>query len=257
MLRLAGEVALVTGSAQGIGKDIATLFAKEGAKIIINDIKQDAIDDAVEELKGQGYDAYGCKFDVTMRPEEIEALLAPVVEKTGNVSILVNNAGVSPKPNDGRKSPVEEMPYEEWNLVVDINFNGVFNCTKAVVEPMIAAQHGKIINMSSMSAQFYTEFTGIHYIATKAGVIGLTHALCGELAQYNINVNAIAPGRIWTPMARMVAPEVNQKVMAQIPMRRFGETIDIAKAALFLASSESKYINGTTLDVNGGWYMNF
>ena len=254
MLKLHNEVALITGSAQGIGRQIAEVFAMEGATVIINDLVQEKIDQAVSELSAKGCKAVGCRFNVC-NPEEIETALSETTRQTGPVSILVNNAGVSPKTN-GVKLSIWEMPHKEWNTVVDINFNGVFNCTKAVVNDMIAARKGKIINMSSMSAKFYTAFTGIHYIATKMGVIGLTHALCGELAQYNINVNAIAPGRIWTPMARMVPKDVNEKVMQEIPMRRFGEVEDIAQAALFLASKEASYINGTTLDVNGGWYMN-
>ncbi len=255
MGKLDKEVALITGAAQGIGAEIAKVYAREGATVLINDVNEKKMMDYVKQLNSEGYPAFACRFDVT-RPEEIEAALAEVLPKSGSITILVNNAGISPKTNHGAKQPIQDMPYEEWKAVVDVNFNGVFNCTKAVAKSMIEGRHGKIINMSSMSAKKYTAFTAVHYIATKAAVIGLTRACSGELAQYNINVNAIAPGRIWTDMARMVSPEVNNKVMEEIPSRRFGEVTDIANAALFLASSEADYVNGTTLDVNGGWYMN-
>jgi 3-oxoacyl-[acyl-carrier protein] reductase len=253
-MRLKGMVALVTGSGRGIGKSIATLFAQEGATVLVNDVDADKVKQVLEELKEKGYQAYGCPFDVTDRAA-INDALNKVVDLSGHVDILVNNAGISPKKN-GQKIPLKDMSYEEWTWVVDVNLNGVFNCCQAVIPGMIKNKRGKIINISSASARVYTAFTGAHYITTKAAVIGLTHALAGELAEYGINVNAIAPGRVWTEMAAKVPQKVNDDFLQAIPLKKFASTEDIAKSALFLASEESSYITGTTLDVNGGFFMN-
>lgn len=252
-MKLQGQTALITGSGSGIGRAIAQRFAENGATILINDMNAELAEKAVSELTGQGYKAYPCIFNVTDR-DAIKAALDITSSMVGDVSILVNNAGISPK-KDGRKVPVWDMEFNEWSLVVDVNLHGVFNCSQAVIPDMIEKRRGKIINMSSASARVYTEFTGVHYIATKAAVIGLTHALCGELAKYNINVNALAPGRIWSDMARLLPKEVNDAIAETIPMKRFGEISEVVDAALFLAGSESDYLNGATLDVNGGMYM--
>jgi len=253
-MKLKGNVALVTGAGAGIGKNIATLFAEQGATVLINDVDADKIDQVVQELKQKGFQAFSCLFDVTDRGS-INDALAKATKFSGPVDILVNNAGISPKKN-GQKIPLKNMPYDEWLRVVDVNLNGVFNCCQAVIPEMVKNKKGKIINISSASARVYTAFTGAHYITTKAAVIGLTHALAGELAEYGINVNAIAPGRVWTEMAAKVPKKVNDDFLQTIPMKKFASTEDIAKAALFLASEDACYITGTTLDVNGGFFMN-
>lgn len=253
-MKLNGRVALITGAGQGIGKKIAGVFAHEGATVLINDVDREKAATVATDLNKAGLKAFPCPFNVA-KPQEIREALAEVVPHSGPVDILVNNAGISPKKN-GTRVPAVDMDYDEWTVVVDVNLNGVFNCCQAVLPEMIRRRQGKIVNISSASARIYTAFTGAHYIATKAGVIGLTHALAGELAESGINVNAIAPGRAWTEMAATVPKEVNDEILKTIPMRRFADTVDIANAALFLACEDSAYITGTTLDVNGGFYMN-
>lgn len=253
-MKLSGEVALITGSSRGIGKSIARLFAENGATVIINATHRDAVEKTVAEFKENGYSAYPCVFDVTDR-EGLKKAIEEVQEVAGKITILVNNTGISPKKN-GKPVPVHEMDPAEWDHVVDVNFTGMFNCCQVVVPHMIEARHGKIINISSLSARQYTWFTSCHYIATKMGVIGLTHALSGELCKYNINVNCIAPGRAWTDLTRMLPEEVNNAIAETIPVKRLAESEEIASVALFLASEDASYIHGATIDVNGGCYMN-
>lgn len=253
MLRLKNEVALITGSSRGIGKEIAVLFAKEGATVIINGLNSDNVAMTVNELREKGYKAEGSTFDTTDR-QTIFLETKRLAEKYGDISILVNNAGISPKKN-GRKVPIKDMEFGEWAKVLDVNINGVFNCCQAVIPGMITMERGKIINMTSAFAKRYNSIAPAHYVTTKAAVIGLTHALCGELAGYGINCNAIAPGRAWTEMTRFAPKEINDGFMKEIPSNRFAETSDIAYAALYLASEESSYVNGATIDVNGGFLM--
>lgn len=253
MSRLENEIALITGSSKGIGREIALLFAKEGARVIINGTKQEQVDKTVKEMNGMGYKAYGSAFDTTDR-EAIFKEVENIENKLGPISILVNNAGISPK-KDGQKVKIQDMEYSEWLRVMDVNINGVFNCCQAVIPKMVDAKKGKIINISSAFARRYSAITASHYITSKTAIVGLTQALCGELAEHNINCNAIAPGRTWTEMTRLVSDAANENFMKDIPMGRFAEALDIAKAALYLASEDSAYVNGTTLDVNGGYSM--
>ena len=253
-MKLKGEVALVTGSGRGIGKSIAQIFAENGATVIINSAHQETAEKTASELNAKGYTAYACAFDVTDRTALGKALNR-VQQLSGKITILVNNVGISPKKN-GKPVPVHQMDPEEWDRVVDVNFTSMFNCCRAVIPNMLELHHGKIINISSLSARQYTWFTASHYIATKAAVIGLTHALSGELCSYGINCNCIAPGRAWTDLTRTLPQEVNDAIAETIPVKRLAESEEIAKVALFLASDDSSYMHGATLDVNGGCFMN-
>lgn len=251
MTRLKNEVALITGSSKGIGREIALLFVKEGASVIINGSKQEQVDKTVKEMINMGYKAYGSVFDTTDR-DAISEEMGKIIKKFGHVTILVNNAGISPKKN-GEKVKIQDMDYAEWLRVMDVNINGVFNCCQSVIPGMIEVKQGKIINISSAFVWRYSSITASHYITSKAAIVGFTKALCGELAEYGINCNAIAPGRTWTEMTRLVSEEANQKFIKNIPMARFAEALDIAKAALYLASDESAYVNGATLNIDGGY----
>lgn len=253
-MKLKGSVALITGACRGIGKQIARVFAEEGAAVLINGTSGQKVDQVVEEFRQAGLKAFPAMFDVTDRGA-IKKALKKVIPETGPIDILVNNAGISPK-KDGKKVPLKDMDYEEWLRVVDVNLNGIFNCCQAVLPEMVKKRKGKIVNISSASARVYTAFTGTHYITTKAAVIGLTHALAGELAEYGINVNAIAPGRVMTEMAAAVPKEVNEEFLKLVPLNRFADPADIARVALFLVTEESSYMTGINLDVNGGFYMN-
>jgi len=253
-MKLKGEVALITGSSRGIGKSIAELFAANGATVIVNGSHAEAVEKTVSELNAKGYAAYPCVFDVTDRAG-LKAAIEAVTEIAGKITILVNNSGISPKKN-GKPVPLHEMDPAEWDHVVDVNFTGMFNCCQAVIPHMIDIRHGKIINISSLAARQYISYAASHYIATKTAVIGLTRALSGELCQYNINCNCIAPGRVWTDLTRMLPQEVNEAIAQTVPVKRLAECEEMASVALFLASSDSSYMHGATLDVNGGSYMN-
>lgn len=253
MPRLIKEVALITGSSKGIGREIALLFAKEGAKVIINGTNQEQVERTVKEMNGMGYNVYGSVFDTTDR-NAISKEINTIESELGYITVLVNNAGISPK-KDGQKVRVQDMDYAEWLRVMDVNINGVFNCCQAVIPRMVEAKKGKIINISSAFARRYSAITASHYVTSKTAIIGFTQALCGELAEHGINCNSIAPGRTWTEMTRLVSDEANETFMKDIPMKRFAEALDIAKAALYLASEDAAYVNGSTLDINGGYAM--
>lgn len=253
MLKLKNQIALITGSSRGIGKEIASVFAKEGATVIINGTNSETVKMTVEELRKKGYTAHGSVFDTTDR-EMISIEVSRLAKEHGPISILVNNAGISPKKK-GEKVLIKDMDFEEWARVVDVNINGIFNCCQAVIPGMMMLKTGKIINLSSAFAKKYSPMAPSHYVTTKAAVIGFTHALCGELAEHGINCNAIAPGRTWTEMTRLASAEANENFVKDIPMGRFAEAADIANAALYLASDEAAYINGATLDINGGFSM--
>lgn len=250
-MRLKNQIALITGSSRGIGKGIAKLFAEEGATVIINGISAEIVNQTVNEFLGLGLKAYGSVFDTTDR-KKLNMEIDKIEKNLGSISILVNNAGISPK-KDGKRVSIADMDYEEWVRVMDVNINGVFNCSQRVIPRMIEKRQGKIINLASAFVRQYSPITASHYITSKTAVVGFTHALCGELASYGINCNAIAPGRTWTEMVKMVSQEENDAFQSNIPMGRFADVKDIANTALFLASEESGYINGATLDVNGGY----
>lgn len=252
-MRLKNKIALITGSTRGIGKGIALRFAEEGATVVINGTKEESVSEVVTELRKQGYSAFGSPFDVSNRDETFKEI-ERIRQDVGFVEILVNNAGISPK-KDGKRVLIKDMSYQEWTRVIDVNLNGVFNCCQGVIPAMIEANKGKIVNISSSFARYYSHLATSHYITTKAAMIAFTHALCGELAQYGINCNALAPGRAWTDLTKHAPESVNKEFAATVPMKRFAEIDEIANATLFLSSEESSYINGATIDVNGGVFM--
>lgn len=247
------DIVLITGSSRGIGKGIAKAFAEEGATVIINGISEEHVNCTVSEFKETGKKAIGCVFD-TSDSISTKAQVKRISETVGKITVLVNNAGISPKRNN-KKIMFQDMTYDEWSRTVDVNLNGVFNCCQGVITDMMEMKRGKIINISSAFARYYTDFSAAHYIATKTAVLGLTRAIAGEAAPYGINCNAIAPGRTWTDMTRVQPEEVNQAFMDTVPMGRFAEIEELAKVVLFLASEDAAYINGATLDVNGGVCM--
>ncbi|MBM3155695.1 MAG: SDR family oxidoreductase [Chloroflexi bacterium] len=244
--RLEDRVAIVTGGARGIGQGICFRFADEGAKVAVFDVTPDEAKEVAGEIKKSGGAALALKVDVT-KAAEIEKAVKEVISKFGKVDILVNNAGIT------RPSKVADMTDEVWDSVVEVNLKGVFLCCRAVIPHMKAQKYGKIVSIASILAQRGGPYYA-HYGATKAGVVSFTQSLAIELGRHNINVNAVGPGIIDTPMAAGdVASELQQSLIKRIPLRRIGTPRDIADAALFLASDEAAYITGQCLYVCGGW----
>jgi 3-oxoacyl-[acyl-carrier protein] reductase len=246
-VRLKGKVALVTGAAQGIGKAVALLLARNGADIVVSDINLEKAEETVKEIESIGPRAMAVKVDVA-NLDHVEQMVGTILEKFGKIDILVNNAGVT------RDKLILRMTEEDWDLVLNVNLKGTFNCTKAVVRHMAKQRSGKIVNIASVVGEMGNAGQ-VNYSASKAGVIGLTKTMAREFAQRGINVNAIAPGYIETPMTEVLADKVKEELKRLIPMERLGKPEDVAEAVLFLVSEESNYITGHILNVNGGIYM--
>jgi 3-oxoacyl-[acyl-carrier protein] reductase len=244
--RINEKVAIVTGGAQGIGQGICFRLAEEGAKVAIFDLNLAEAKKTAKEIEKSGGTALALKVDVS-KSSEVDAAVKQVTSKFGKVDILVNNAGIS------LTSKVANMTEEIWDRTLDVNLKGVFLCCRAVIPHMKERKYGKIINLASILALRGSVYYA-HYGATKAGVVAFTQGLAIELGAHNINVNAIGPGIIDTPMAEGdVESEFRQRLIKGIPLRRIGTPRDIANAALFLASDEATYITGQCLYVCGGW----
>jgi NAD(P)-dependent dehydrogenase (short-subunit alcohol dehydrogenase family) len=246
MKLLDGQVAIITGaaSARGLGKATAQLYAEHGARIAILDLDAAAAEDAAADI-GEGHIGLAC--DVT-RKEDCEAAVTVVLEAFGQVDILVNNAGIT------QPLKIMEITHENYDAVLDVNLLGTLNMSQAVIPHMRERKSGKIVNLSSVSAQRGGGiFGGPHYSAAKAGILGLTKAMARELAPDGIRSNAICPGFIATDItAGKLTDEMRAQVLAGIPMGRAGEASDVAGCALFLASDLSAYVTGSEVDVNGG-----
>jgi len=246
-LRLAGKVALVTGAAQGIGRGIALLLAQNGADIVISDINLEKAQETAKEIEGAGQRAMAIKVDV-VHSEEVERMVQTILERFGHIDILVNNAGIA------RDKLILRMTEEDWDAVLNVNLKGTFNCTKAVVRHMSKQRSGKIVSIASVVGEM-GNVGQANYSASKAGVIGFTKTIAREFAQRGINVNAIAPGYIETPMTDALPEKAKGELRQLIPMDRLGRIEDVAEAVLFLVSETSSYITGQVLNVNGGIYM--
>jgi 3-oxoacyl-[acyl-carrier protein] reductase len=247
-MRLKDKVALITGGARGIGKEIALLFAQEGADIVICDINIEEAKRAQEEIKVKGcrqVEAFG--VDVTDFAK-VEEMVNKILDKFKRIDILVNNAGIT------RDGLLLRMSDADWDAVIDVNLKGTFNCIKAVSRPMLKQQWGRIINIASIIG-IIGNAGQANYSASKAGIIALTKTAAKELATRNINVNAIAPGFISTEMTTKLSEDLKAKMLAQIPLARFGLPKDVAEACLFLASENASYITGQTIVVDGGMVM--
>jgi 3-oxoacyl-[acyl-carrier protein] reductase len=242
--RLLGKVSLITGAAQGIGLATALKFSKEGAIVIVCDIKQAAVDSAVQQCQALGAQADGFVVDVTQR-DMVDATVKAVLNKFGRIDVLVNNAGIT---QDAR---LQKMTLEQFDRVIDVNLRGVFHCAQAVTDSMVARGSGVILNASSVVG-IYGNFGQTNYAATKFGVIGFTKTWSRELGPKGIRVNAVAPGFIETPILSTIPDKVIHEMKDRVPLKRLGQPEDIANVYAFLASDEAAYINGTVIEVAGG-----
>jgi 3-oxoacyl-[acyl-carrier protein] reductase len=246
-LKLAGKVALVTGAAQGIGKAVALLLARNGADIVVSDINLEKAEETAKEVQVLGRKALAIKVDVA-KSDDVDKMVQAILAQFGHIDILINNAGIA------RDKLILRMTEEDWDVVLNINLKGTFNCTKAVVRRMSKQKSGKIVNIASVVGEMGNAGQG-NYAASKAGVIGFTKTIAREFAQRGINVNAIAPGYIETPMTDALPDKVKEDLKRLIPMDRLGKPEDVAEAVLFLVSESANYITGQVLNVNGGIYM--
>ena len=244
MLDFSNRVAIVTGSARGIGRIVAEAFAKAGAKVVISDIDQAACDQTATEL---GPNTIGIKANVTVN-DEVLALFDKTIEKFGQVDIVVNNAGIT------RDTLMIRMDEKDWDMVLDINLKGAFLVTKSAAKVMMKQRYGRIVNISSVVG-LGGNAGQANYAASKAGLIGLTKSAAKELGSRNVTVNAVAPGYIETEMTAKLTDPAREYFMSQLTVVRPGLPVDVANAVLFLASEEASYITGQVLAVDGGMTM--
>ena len=244
MNRLNNKVALITGAAQGIGLATALKFAQEGAHVVICDIKQASVDAAVDAANALGVRAQGFVVDVTQR-DMVDAVVADTLAEFGAIDILVNNAGIT---QDAR---LQKMTLEQFDRVIDVNLRGVFHCTQAVADAMVAKGSGVILNASSVVG-IYGNFGQTNYAASKFGVIGFTKTWARELGPKGIRVNAVAPGFIATPILDTIPEKILASMKSQVPLARLGFPEEVANVYAFLASDEASYVNGAVLEVSGG-----
>ena len=261
--RLEGKVAIITGAGGGIGRGIAHAFAREGARVIVNDVNGDSVRALTEEIRAEGKETLAIEVDVTDN-DQVEAMMRKVLDTFGRIDVLVNNAGV---PGEHTGPPLSNITEEDWDMTYKVNLKAIFLTCKAVMPHMIKQKSGKIINISSIAGK-----TGKpsmpHYSASKAGAISFTQSLAMELAPHHINVNAICPGIIWTPLWEKLATSIAESdpnrrgmeakavfediVKRLMPMKTEQTAEDIAMTAVFLASNESDQITGQAINVDGG-----
>ena len=245
-MNLSGKSAIVTGSASGIGREIALTLAADGASVTVADRNLEAAESVARQIAESSCAARAAQVDVT-DSGQVDGLVASTVAACGSVDILVNVAGF------GFNSPIVDMQEEDWDLVLGVNLKGQFLCCRAVARRMIQQGHGgRIVNIASTAAN-NARYAGGAYCAAKAGVVQLTKVLALELGEYGITVNAVGPGFTETPATVESSEEYRDNFLAHVPAARFGQTADIANAVLFLASPASGYVNGQAIYVDGGY----
>jgi 3-oxoacyl-[acyl-carrier protein] reductase len=246
-MRLQDKTAIVTGAAQGIGLATALKFAREGARLMVCDIRREAVDAAVAQCRALGAQAEGQVVDVTSRGQ-VQAMADAALARFGRIDVLVNNAGIT---QDAR---LQKMTLEQFDRVIDVNLRGVFHCAQAVLPAMLEQGAGVILNASSVVGIYgnYGNYGQTNYAASKFGVIGFTKTWSRELGPKGIRVNAVAPGFIETPILATIPDKVLTAMREDVPLKRLGRPEEIANVYAFLASDEASYVNGAVLEVSGG-----
>ncbi len=248
-MRFRDKVAIITGAGRGMGAAFARLFASEGAAVTVSDVDTTAAQRVSDEIAASGGRAIAVHCDVSKR-DQVEALVQHTLDAFDTVSILVNNAGII------RRTRVESISEEEWNLVMSVNVNGVFLCSQAVIAPMREQGWGRIVNLSSSAGKTVSTLGGVHYTASKHAVLGITRGFAKELACYGITVNAICPGLIATEMVLDNTPPDELRAWEEsFPIQRLGSPEEAAWLVGFLASDEAAYITGAAFDLTGGDLM--
>ncbi|MDP3730494.1 MAG: 3-oxoacyl-[acyl-carrier-protein] reductase [Candidatus Omnitrophota bacterium] len=246
-MKLKGRVAIITGGARGIGREIAFLFAKEGADIAICDVNAEILGNTQKEIESLGRGIVTGAVDVT-KSDQVEAFVQKTLDKFKKIDILVNNAGIT------RDGLLVRMSETDWDLVLAVNLKGAFNCTKAVSKTMMKQRDGRIVNMASIIG-IMGNAGQANYAASKGGLIALTKSVAKELSSRNVRANAIAPGFIETDMTAKLSDEVKGEMLKYVPLGKFGTVADVANLALFLVSDDSAYITGQVIQVDGGMVM--
>ena len=242
-MRLKGRTALITGAAGGFGKETAIVFAREGADVALCDLDMEGLQSVADEVTRLGRKAVCLHLDVADEAE-VRASFAQALAALGKLDILVNSAGLSHSVN------IQDLSLEAWMRTLNVNLTGTFLCCREAIGHMLDNAYGKIINIASISAQTARP-VGVDYSASKSGVVGLTRTLALQVAKNGINVNAIAPGPVATPLFKDFPPDVVERLMSTIPYKRWGTSTDIANLILFLASEESEWITGEVVTING------
>ena len=247
MGKLDNKVAIITGGNAGVGKEIAKLFASEGAKVVISARRQQVLEEAAKEIEAAGGTVLCVPTDIS-KVDDVKNLVSKTVETFGQLDILINNAGIT---KDGLMLRMKE---NDFDAVIDVNLKGTWNCMKHATKLMMKQKYGRIVSMSSVVGVMGNAGQ-VNYAASKSGIIGMTMSLAREVGSRGITVNAVAPGFIQTAMTDVLSDEIKEQMKSQIPLGTFGSVQDIANAVVFLASDEAKYITGQTLHVDGGMAM--
>ena len=246
-MKLTGQVAIITGGARGIGREIALAFANEGADLALFDVNPEQLERTAQELRALGQRAEGLTVDVT-DGKQVDDGVAKVLDKLGRIDILINNAGIT---KDGLLIRMDDA---QWDRVLNINLKGTFLCTRAVAKHLLKQRRGRIVSIASIVGIIGNPGQA-NYAASKAGIIGMTKSVAKELASRGVTCNAIAPGFIKTEMTDALPEQAKQRLMDAIPMGTLGEPWDVAQAALFLVSDSARYVTGQVLVVDGGLAM--
>ena len=241
------RIALITGASRGIGRACSLALSSAGARVVLAARHVDQLDQLAAEIRSSGGDAFTVEMDLSV-PDSVRAAVSKASKEFGRIDILVNNAGIT------RDGLAVRMKQEDWETVLATNLTGAFIATQQVLLSMMRERWGRIIYITSVVAEAGNPGQA-NYVASKAGLIGLTKSLAQEMASRNITVNAVAPGFIDTEMTQTLSPELKDKILAAIPLKRLGKPADVAAAVKFLASDEAAYITGHVLNVNGGMYM--
>ena len=255
-MKLESRVAIVTGSGKGLGKAIAGRLAREGARVVVTDVNETAMEETVELIKSGGASAVAVRCDIT-DPGQVQAMVVACASEFGGIDILVNNAGDG--RFDGGNRFLEGLSVKDLDYTINLNLKGTLLCTMTVMPHMIARRYGKIVNISSQGGRYSSEFAGPYYSAAKAGQLGFTRQMALKLGPYGIYVNAIAPGVIFSGQTEESWPasteEAHREMLSKIPLGRLGTAEEVASVVVFLSSNDSDYVTGATIDVNGGRFM--